>query len=362
MNPRILFLLKYRHTYDHPYGDDPTVALSSGLLNSASFVVEMLQQEGYEVKLAQVIDNNSIDREVHDYKPTHVIIEALWVVPEKFEVLQKLHPHVKWIIRGHSELPFLSNEGIAIDWLCRYVHHKNVYIAANSERSTADFRRIIHAANPNWSERKLHEKVLLLPNWYPLHAQHPHHKRDEEKDENLLDIACFGAIRPLKNQLIQAVAAIEYADIMGKTLRFHMNAGRCEQKGDSVLRNIESLFKHTPKHSLVKHGWLEHKDFVRVLGKMDIGMQVSLSETFNIVTADMLVVGLPIVVSPEVTWACSWSQAQPTSTDDIVNKLLKVNDWRLRLAIRIMNMRGLRAYCNESVEMWHKFLQRHDLM
>ena len=35
-----------------------------------------------------VVDNNGIDKEITEYKPTHVFIEGLWVVPEKFDVLK----------------------------------------------------------------------------------------------------------------------------------------------------------------------------------------------------------------------------------------------------------------------------------
>ena len=363
MKPRILFILKYRDSYD-PYDYNPCnpttkpedhKTLSSGLFNSATFVVEMLRLEGYEVKLVQVVDNNGIDREVHQYKPTHVVIEALWVVPDKFHILQKLHPHVQWIVRGHSEMPFLAQEGVAVDWLCEYVHHKNVSIAANSLRSTEDLRWIIKAANPEWSHEKVHEKVLLLPNWYPHHNRYSPIKKEVE-DEKYIDVACFGAIRPLKNQLIQALAAIEFADIKGKILRFHINATRCEQKGGNVLRNLEALFNNL-EHQLVKHPWMEHDEFLHLLRKMDVGMQVSFSETFNIVAADMVVTGLPIVVSPEVSWVSTWCQAEATSSEDILMKLFKVTDWRLKMAIRVMNVRGLRFYCDESLKCWEYVLK-----
>jgi hypothetical protein len=77
----------------------------------------MLVANGVDSTIIEVIDNNGIDREVTKYKPTHVIIEALWVIPSKFEILTKLHPNVKWIIRLHSEIPFLANEGIAMEWM-----------------------------------------------------------------------------------------------------------------------------------------------------------------------------------------------------------------------------------------------------
>jgi hypothetical protein len=71
----------------------------------------MLQKSGIESKLSVCTDNNDIDREVNLYKPTHVIIEALWVVPTKFAVLTKLHPKVQWILRLHSEMPCMAGAG-----------------------------------------------------------------------------------------------------------------------------------------------------------------------------------------------------------------------------------------------------------
>lgn len=363
MKPRVLFVLKYREssggTYNNCWSEQDKAAvgarkaLSSGLLNSAQFIVNMLQHEHVEVKLVQVIDNNDIDREVTKYQPTHVVIEALWVVPAKFAVLQRLHPNVKWIVRGHSEIPFLAQEGVAIDWITQYVRYDNVMFAANSEASVRDLRTIVRAANPGWTYAQINGKVPYLPNYYPHHLKAPGARK--KRDTGYIDIACFGAIRPLKNQLIQAVAAIKFADMEQKILRFHTNATRVETQGESVLKNLEALFETTP-HILVKHPWMPHDEFLTLLKQMDIAMQVSFSETFNIVAADCVVSGLPIVVSPEVSWATTWCQAEPTNSEEILLKLIKANDWRLRLAMKVLNLRGLRAYCENSKHRWLKFI------
>jgi len=356
---RILFILKFREasggSYDNCWSEQDKAAvgnkkeLSSGLLNSARFIVDMLTKEGVDVGLVQVADNNAIDREVTKFKPDVVVIEALWVVPEKFDVLQRLHPNVQWIVRGHSELPFLAQEGIAIKWITKYVQHEKVMFAANSKNSVRDIRAIVKAAHPRWSHAKVREKVPYLPNYYPHHKKNPSYKK---RETGYLDVACFGAIRPLKNQLIQAVAAIDYADMVGKTLRFHTNATRVETQGGSVLSNLKALFEAVPQHELVEHSWMPHEEFLKLLGQMDVAMQVSFSETFNIVAADCVVSGLPIVVSPEIAWVTSWCQAEPTNSEDIVLKLIKANDWRLRLAIKVLNLRGLRHFCEDSKRLW----------
>ena len=106
---KVLFILKKRRDFNAEMQSQ--VGLSTGLYNSAKFMNDMLLKNNIDSNMVIVDDYNQIDREVHAAQPTHVIIEALWVIPFKFSALQKLHPHVKWIIRLHSNTPFLAGEG-----------------------------------------------------------------------------------------------------------------------------------------------------------------------------------------------------------------------------------------------------------
>ena len=105
---RVLFILKRRQDYDAKIHS--ALGMSTGLYNSAKFMNDMLVQNGIESHLEVVADYNQIDRQCWLYKPTHCIIEAIWVIPQKFRDLQRLHPNVKWIIRVHSEMPFLAEK------------------------------------------------------------------------------------------------------------------------------------------------------------------------------------------------------------------------------------------------------------
>lgn len=91
--PKILFLSNKRSL---PYTDCNQlipVKLSSGLSNSIKFVVDMLQNRGYECEYEQVIDSNSIDKIVTGYKPQIVILEAIWFTPIKLKELAKIYTH-----------------------------------------------------------------------------------------------------------------------------------------------------------------------------------------------------------------------------------------------------------------------------
>lgn len=342
---KILFILKRRQDYNtisHSH-----IGMSTGLYNSASFMNDMLNKNGIHSEIVVVIDNNDIDREVTKHKPTHVIIEALWVVPSKFSVLCELHPNIKWIIRLHSEIPFIANEGIALDWIGDYAAFSNVFVAANSPRALRDVRLFIKTKF-EWDNIDVFKKVIYLPNYYPEGFK----VKDFDFDKETIDIACFGAVRPLKNHLIQALAAIEFADSIGKKLRFHINSGRVEQKGDSVMKNLKELFTHVADsgHELINNEWAPREEFLELCGKMDIGMQVSFSETFNIVAADLISQGVPIVGSNEIPWLSCFYGAKPTHTKSIVNKLKLT--YLIPDANIYLNQKLLNRYINKTEKIW----------
>lgn len=369
--PRVLFILKFRESYWGDYSlcdaaphDTPETkpGLSSGLLNSAKFVKDMLLANGVEAKLVQVIDNNSIDREVTLYKPTHVIIEALWVVPEKFDILTKLHPHVRWIVRNHSETSFVANEGIAVKWLLEYIGKKHVRIANNSIRAQKEFEFLAHSSYPNLSNSEVARKVVYLPNYYPLarHAHSTHKKLEYHGARRIFDIGCFGAIRPLKNQLAQAVAALEFADHMNFYLRFHINGTRIEGKGDPILKNLRELFFKVGQNAeLVEHPWMPHEDFLQLIDQMDMGLQVSYSETFNIVGADFVARGVPLVGSSEIPWLPSLFCADPNSVIDMVRKM-KVAYLYSRIPLLMdLSHHFLKKYVRDTEDIWLDYFQSY---
>jgi hypothetical protein len=347
---KVLFILKRKQNYDTI--KDSHLGMSTGLYNSASFMCDMLNENGIGSKISVVLDNNDIDREVTQYKPTHVIIEALWVVPTKFAVLTKLHPKVKWIIRLHSDLPFLANEGNAIDWLGDYVGYKKVFIGTNAPKITRELKEFLKNTK-QLSEKKIEKKIIYLPNYYP--QDYVDKKFECVKDT--IDISCFGAVRPLKNHLVQAFAAIKFANFIGKKLRFHINSGRIEQKGDSVYKNLEGLFSHISEsgHQLINHPWCPREQFLEICAKMDIGMQVSFSETFNIVSADLISQGVPMVTSDEIPWSFKLFTSKPTSSSNIFFKLL------LTYFFNKINLKTnrylLTRYTNKSKNIWLNYFK-----
>ena len=334
-NKRILFILKKRSSY----------GISYGLTNSCKFVANTLNDYKLQCKVVEVEDYNCIDKEVHSYKPSHVFIDALWVLPEKFKELLSKYKKIYWCVRIHSKMPFLSMEGIAMQWLWEYQkdildHYDNFDISANSLQTSDQLKQL-----------KLFN--TYLPNMYYPHID-LNNDGKTEKDPHNIDIGCFGSIRPLKNQLQQAVAAILFADDLSKKMRFHINADRVEQKGEPILKNLEYLFENS-KHKLIKHDWMNHEDFLKLVSKMELGMQVSYSESFNIVAADFAFMNIPIVGSYDIDWLNSKYQANPNDCNDIVDKLKFAYENRSH-GTQWLNKYNLWKHNKLAVEIWLDYI------
>ena len=351
MPPRVLFILKRRDDFNATVHSH--MGLQTGLYNSAKFMNDMLLEQGVESKMAVVPDNNAIDKEVHQYRPTHVIIEAVWVAPTKFTILQKLHPKVTWVIRIHSEMPFLAGEGNAIDWIGDYSGFKNIVLAINAPRMLKELTFYLQQRN-SWSNAETACRVIYLPNYYP----QTYKTKTLDRNKDTIDISCFGAIRPLKNHLVQAFAATEFAQQIGKKLRFHINAGRIEMQGGPVIRNLKSYFQHMYKtgHQLINHQWRPREGFLELCSEMDLGLQVSFSETFNIVGADLISQGVPLIgTEREIPWAVGPFCADPTDGQDIIKKLhIAYNSPELNVEVQQWS---LTRYTTETCSIWTKYFK-----
>jgi hypothetical protein len=331
---KLLFILKKRSNY----------GVSYGLVNSCRFIAEALKSYNVESVIEEVVDNNKIDCAVSQHKPSHVFIEALWVVPEKFPILIELHPSVKWYVRLHSQTPFLSNEGIAFQWLAAYnklaQEDSRFNISANADKLVKELTR------------SLNYNVEYLPNIYNQTSDFKYKFNHNKKD---IHIGVFGAIRPMKNHVEQAIASMIYARLYNKQLFFHVNSTNFEAKtGESIIKNLRNLFAGT-EHQLVEHDWLNHEDFIKIIKTIDIALQVSFSETFNIVAADFVANNIPVIGSKEINWMSQFYQASPNDAFEIAQNI----DFALSLAnlnIHGLNKFGLKAYNKKSLNTWLKFL------
>jgi hypothetical protein len=326
----------------------------AGLSNSANFLKRILEKYvNLHCELKLCVDANSVNKEISLFRPDICIIEAIWIPPYKMKELSKLWPSVTFVVRVHSKIPFLANEGIAIGWIKEYNQIENVMVSFNNLSTNEDFRGI-------------GIESVYLPNLYPtirnFNGTKYFFKSIKEKvcklfgcstSKTVVNIGCFGAIRPLKNQLSQAFAAITYADKNDKILHYHINGTRIEQRGENVLKNLRELFKDT-RHKLVEHKWMEHHEFLKVIHQMDLGLQVSYTESFNIVTADFVHCEKPIIVGHDTDWMYCGSKVDANNIPMMVEKIENVMKNPSKYILR--NYTSFEKYYRKSLRIWRWFL------
>lgn len=76
-------------------------------------------------------NDDGIEEEILRFLPTHVIIESLWVNPEKFAILTHVYPNIKWIVRLKLGSSFPVDQGIGKEWVTDYKKYRNVYVKTN---------------------------------------------------------------------------------------------------------------------------------------------------------------------------------------------------------------------------------------
>lgn len=345
---KVLFIIKQRYAYG-----EKTKAY--GLYNSCDFVARKLIELGVDAKVVQVVDNNSIDREVTLYHPTDVFIEALWVVPDKFRILARLHPNVKWHIRLHSKTPFIATEGNAFNWLNQYMDLRkegiDIELSANSYEFYDNLKSIYGSRNISYS-----------PNlYYPSSNATPSDLvPDIRQNPNELHIGLFGALRPLKNHLQQAVWAIEFGDIINKPVAVHINVSEHEINSptgvSNILSNLRNLFNGQFPHArLVEHPWYTHVDFLNVVKQMDLGMQVSYTETFNITAADFVYMNVPIVVSKEIDFVNPLCRINSNSSDSAISAMKIATKFK-RLGLNRINKMLLDRWNQKATNQWEHLI------
>ncbi len=334
--PKVLLIIR-----SNKKKTDKSIANHNGLSNAAKATTESLLDSIINIEQSFVFDNNDIWLECEKHKPNYVIIDGLWVVPEKFEELAPLYPHIKWVIRIHSEISFIAQEGIFTDWVYKYLKIKNVVLTFNSLKIFNIMKKITHPYS---------NKIEYLPNLYTLAKNNMKIKKNIDK--SILKIGVFGAARVLKNQLAQAVAALDFAEELDKPLELFININTKDPNGLPIYLNIIHLIKnhYSGRHTVNLVEWTNHETFLEIMREIDIVMQVSFTETFNLVCCDSLNMNTPIIGVSEIPWMHSISHADPVGHQSMLKALRRAyrhSRWNVWL-----NSFNLRRYNKKSVKVW----------
>lgn len=79
---------------------------------------------------------------------------------------------------------------------------------------------------------------------------------------------------------------------LGRPYHLHLNGLSARQPYSRLLELLKVPF--------TEHGWMERDQYERTITEMDVGLQISMAESFNFVAADHLLRGVPVLASAMV--------------------------------------------------------------
>ena len=314
-----------------------------GLGNGAVFTAKVLKANGIKAVPLGIYTIQHIREFVAQYpKATHVVIEGTWINGSDIEELCNEYLDIEFVCREHSGVTFLCVQNNAVRQVREYGQIQdrllNFHFSANNVRFSEFF------------EISYSQRCLLLNNLYPTDVNPVEKKRRSDSNQKLR-ISSYGALRAGKNHPCSAAAALIISRKLGRDLEFHLNVGR-EPGLDANVRGVRSILSGMAGVTLVEDNWTAWAEFRHLIGAMDLNLQPAYTETFNIVTADAIIAGVPSAVGTCVEWTPPHWQCDTDDPEDIarvgISLLLDTDSTK-------DGMKALKKYQENALDQWFGF-------
>ena len=280
------------------------IGLGVSALNNA----KVLNAHGVQTSIFPIVNCKMlIDRLKADPTVTHCVIAAPWIdVPSMRELIYTF-PLIQFAVNCHSNTAFLQADTRGMKLVREYI---------DLEQGSLNFRVGGNCAKfVRWLRAAYQCPATYLPNMYFL--DYSQRSRRPVYSGGILRIGAFGATRPQKNLMSAAGAALELSQDLKVDTEFWVSGGRTEGGGNTILNSVREMLVNMPGITLKELGWASWSQFRDIVRRMHVLMQVSYTESFNMVTADGVAEGIPSVVSDAIDWAPEYWQAYMDRTSDI---------------------------------------------
>jgi hypothetical protein len=311
-----------------------------GLHSAAYNIVKVLQVNDIDAQLISVENNVDLFYAIRDEGSpafTHIILLAPWISALDLKALLSEFPTTQFAVLSHSNVGFLHADYRAVSNLRDYIeisqYYPNLRVGGNTERFT------------RWLSDAFDFNALLLPNLYYI----PLMPLDSWLHENIIRIGAFGSQRIQKNFTTALAAALIIQKRLGTEVHFYMTRGG--ENNQPINEAMRQMGQNIPGFSIHYLDWVSNDEFLDYVAAMDLLLQPSYTESFNMITADGITQGVPSVVSPAITWAPDSWKADP---DDAV----EVAEVGLRLLLEgpKEGLNALRKHNRKALKLWKKYL------
>jgi hypothetical protein len=277
-----------------------------GLGVAAVNTAKVLRREGIQTNVWPILSAADLRARLKAQPAEQVIISAPWIPTAELQSLATDFSETYFAVNCHSNVGFLQADPGAIKLVRETLELEmathNVRLAGNSRR----FCR--------WMEDTFDGRCHFLPNLYFLDTPPP--RQRTFCGSSTLRIGIFGAVRPLKNLMSAAGAALEISHNLRVPLELWLSAGRSEGGGETVMAAVKEMVSGLPSVKLVLKDWQSWPAFRQTVSHMHLLLQPSYTESFNMVTADGAAEGVASVVSEAIDWA---PEDWKADVDDVLN-------------------------------------------
>lgn len=252
--------------------------------NGVSFAVPRLP-------MAPAFPWDQVRRSIRQHDPEAVLFECFGEPTHAGPTLAREYPDVQFLSLCHTDIQTMSFEraphdgSVLAGLIARVQASEDVpnYAVAVTRRKQAELVRRVFGVECTCMPHPVSHTIATAPRPSP---------------QGKVGISLFGKHRVLKNVHGQVAAVAYYRRTSGRDVVLYYNA--VDGKADPGLL---SLVQGTELNSQPLT-WLRVPDFVRFCeANVHLGLQCSLSETFNYTALDQMVLGIPVICSTAIEYA-----------------------------------------------------------
>lgn len=297
----------------------------SGVMVSVKHLKNNLDRIGFPTDICFYADNDDLIEQVKstDYKCINLHVPSF--SDETLEMILGMHDNV--VLSIHSTICNLQTEEDAFARLLRFGNSgiRNLRFTCPSPAECEGLNAVTEG------------NYIYLPNTFSYELKENDIISNIDRkcmtlERRPLRISLFCEYRPMKNMLTQVAAAVKYIEQHNRDTELHVFS---PANNNPIFKNIENICE-CKGIELVVHERMNNEECFRLQATMDIGMQVSLSETLSYVAFEQMVQGVPVIGSDSIPFATlNASYSSMPEMYDCMDELLKGKD-------------KYRAYCMKS--------------
>lgn len=262
----------------------------TGVSVSVHHLEALLKKENMKFAVLSYKDDNELLNIIRDIESKVIILQAPTFSYQTLLEILKYGREINLVI--HSTISFLQVEEEAFEKVQKIlaIKDRKFSISNPCQYEVEGFRAyagcdVFYLPNTFNNEIDNIEKILF--------------ERVENHADEKLRVGLFCAYRPFKNIMTQLTACVLLQNKMG--IPVEVNMFRPIQS-NPIYRSVLQLINNT--NLCVKfHEQCSNRDFYKILQEIDVGMQVSYSETFSYVICEHMMFGTPTVSSTTVPFA-----------------------------------------------------------